>query len=113
MLGCLFLIVAILDLFQFYSLLVLVLQQLVLFAEPSDPKLIAGSISAGIVTQLVSPPLYILPLIFCSIASFKYKLQANWYKRLLKVFGVVMVLTPPINTLIGVYIVFLGWRKNI
>jgi hypothetical protein len=112
-LGCLFLSLCIVDFFSLYAPLISLLQQIVMFNEPGDPKIIAGTISTAIVSQLISSVFYIVPLTLCSVASFKFKVNAKWYKVILRVFGVVLLLTPVINSVIGIYILYLGFRKTV
>ena len=110
--GCLFLVISIVDFLSLYVPLLSLLQQTLVFNEPADPRVIAGTISTSIVSQMVSVLIYVIPIVLCSMASIKYKFDARWYKITLKVFGFILLLTPIINSVIGVYILFLGFRKK-
>ena len=110
--GCLFLSLSVIDFFNLYFPFVSLLQQALVFNEPADPKVIAGTISTSIVSQMASAFIYVVPIVLCSIASIKHKYDARWYKTTLKVFGFILLLTPIINSIISIYILFLGFRKK-
>jgi hypothetical protein len=111
--GCLFLSISIVDFFSLYAPLFSLLQQTFVFNEPADPRMISGTISSSMVSQMASVLIYIIPIVLCSMASIKYKFDARWYKIILRVFGFILLLTPIINSAIGIYILFLGFRKKL
>ncbi|WP_412970786.1 hypothetical protein [Glaciecola sp. MF2-115] len=110
--GCMFLSISIVDFLSLYAPLVSLLQQNLVFNEPADPRVIAGAISSSMVSQMASVLFYIIPILMCSMASIKYKFDARWYKITLKIFGFILLLTPIINSVIGIYVLFLGFRKK-
>ncbi|MDT0583861.1 hypothetical protein [Brumicola blandensis] len=73
----------------------------------------AGQISQEIVLQMVSSFHYLIALILISMAAFKYRLTTRWFTLSLRIFGVILLLTPIANSLIGVYVLFIGWKKPI
>jgi len=112
-LGCILLAYALVDFLSFYLPLLSIFQQILIHPEPADPRLIAGEISSSIVSQFISSIYYIVPIIFISLASFKYKLATKWYTLFLRVFGFFLLLTPIANSIIGVYVLYLSWRKHV
>jgi hypothetical protein len=110
--GCILLAFSLVDFFSLYLPLVSVFQQMMLSPEPADPRLIAGEISSSVVSQALSSVFYIAPIVLISIASFKYKLATRWFKLWLRIFGVLLLLTPIANSLIGIYVLFLSRRKH-
>jgi hypothetical protein len=110
--GCCLLAVSVLDFLSLYSVLLSLFQQAMIHGE-ADPRTMAGQISQEIVLQMVSSFHYLIALILISIATFKYRLTARWFTLSLRIFGVILLLTPIANSLIGVYVLFIGWKKPI
>ncbi len=110
LIGCCILAVSILDFFSLYSALLNVYQQASISGE-GDPRTMAGQISQELVLQMVSSGRYLIATVLISVAAYKYRLTAKWFTLSLRVFGVVLLLTPIANSLIGIYVLYLGWKK--
>ena len=110
LIGCCLLTVSILDFLSLYSAFLSLYQQAMLSGK-ADPRAMAGQISQEIVLQMVSSVRYLIALVFISVAAFKYRLATRWFTVSLRIFGVVLLLTPIANSLIGIYVLFIGWRK--
>jgi hypothetical protein len=111
--GCILLAYSFVDFLSFYLPLLSLFQQIMISTEPADPRLIAGEISSSMVYQIFSSIYYLVPVIFISLASFKYKLTTKWFKLWLRLFGFFLLLTPIANSIIGIYVLFLSWRKHV
>ena len=110
LIGCCLLIVSIFDFLSLYSAFLNLYQQAMISGK-ADARLMAGRISKEIVLQMISSFHYLIALVFISVAAFKYRLATRWFTLLLRIFGVILLLTPIANSLIGVYVLFIGFRK--
>ena len=107
LIGCCLLIVSIFDFLSLYLAFLNLYQQAIISGK-ADPRVMAGRISQEIVLQVISSFHYLIALVFISVAAFKYRLATRWFTLLLRIFGVILLLTPIANSLIGVY-VFVYW----
>lgn len=78
----------------------------------ADPKILAGEISAFIVQQIISIIVLLPGLILVSLASLKFKVNADWYKRILRVMAWLSTLCLPLLVFVGIYLHWLS-RKTV
>lgn len=72
-----------------------------------DPKLFAGFLATHFTLQLVSI-IYLIPgLIFCSVAVLKSNNAILWFKKVLTIYAWLLVLSLPILTVLGFYLMWL------
>lgn len=78
----------------------------------ADPKILAGEISTFLVQQIVSIIVLLPGLILVSLASLKFKVNANWYKKVLRVMAWLSTLCLPLLVFVGIYLHWIN-RKTV
>ena len=72
-----------------------------------DPQLLAGALATHITLQLLSI-IYLIPgIILCSIAVLKGNNSNLWFKKILTIYAWLLVLSLPILTVLGFYLMWL------
>lgn len=89
------------------------IQQIMLFGNSGDPRLMSGVISEFIVLQLVWLSVLLPGVLMCTLAVFKYKiLELSWFRKLMKSFAVLQMLTFPLVSTVGFYVYWLSKRHR-
>lgn len=70
----------------------------------SDPKNLAGTISAQIVHQIQALIVSMPGLIIVSITIFRLKYNPKWYSSILKIYSALAICMLPILTFVGIYV---------
>ncbi len=78
-----------------------------------DTSLLSGGVSAVLVVQAFGVLLCLPSLVISSITIIKCRYRANWFAYCLRILAVGMVLTPPLFSLVGVFVYALSHRAKV